>query len=29
MDICRRQDPAMRITEPGHEAACWLIGESP
>jgi oligopeptide/dipeptide ABC transporter ATP-binding protein len=29
MDICRREDPAMRITEPGHEAACWLIGESP
>ncbi len=29
MDVCRREDPAMRCAEPGHEAACWLIGERP
>jgi oligopeptide/dipeptide ABC transporter ATP-binding protein len=29
MDVCRREDPAMRSAEPGHDAACWLIGEAP
>ena len=28
MDVCRTDDPAMRSAEPGHDAACWLIGEA-
>src|SRR5437868_13713380 len=29
MDICRREEPAMRSAECGHEAACWLIEGPP
>ena len=29
MDVCRREEPAMRSAERGHEAACWLIEGSP
>jgi oligopeptide/dipeptide ABC transporter ATP-binding protein len=28
MDVCRRDDPAMRPAGPGHEAACHLVGSA-
>jgi len=28
LSICREQQPALRDIHPGHQAACWLYGES-
>jgi oligopeptide/dipeptide ABC transporter ATP-binding protein len=28
MPICREQQPLLRDLHPGHQAACWLYGES-
>ena len=28
MPICREQQPLLRDVHPGHQAACWLYGES-
>jgi peptide/nickel transport system ATP-binding protein/oligopeptide transport system ATP-binding protein len=28
MNICREQQPTLRDVHPGHQAACWLYGES-
>jgi len=29
MDVCRREEPAMREAAAAHDAACWLIGRAP
>jgi len=28
MPVCRQQQPLLRDLQPGHQAACWLYGES-
>jgi oligopeptide/dipeptide ABC transporter ATP-binding protein len=28
MPVCREQQPLLRNLQPGHQAACWLYGES-